>query len=118
MNIRRIVPDISASNLEKTKEFYGGFLGLKLVMDLHWVLTFASETNPTAQINILQKGKSAVSNDNVFISVEVSEIDKTYEEAVARKYEIVYPISNEPWGVRRFFVKDPNGVTVNIMCHI
>lgn len=28
------------------------------------------------------------------------------------------PLSIEKWGVKRFFVKDPNGVTVNIMCHI
>jgi len=27
------------------------------------------------------------------------------------------PITNEPWGVRRFFVIDPNGTIINVMCH-
>jgi hypothetical protein len=30
----------------------------------------------------------------------------------------VYPLTNEPWGVRRFFVTDPNGIVINVMSHI
>ena len=30
---------------------------------------------------------------------------------------IVYPATDEPWGVRRFFVADPNGVIINILSH-
>jgi len=29
----------------------------------------------------------------------------------------VYPLTDEPWGVRRFFVRDPNGVVLNVMSH-
>ena len=32
--------------------------------------------------------------------------------------EIVYPLTDEEWGVRRFFVRDPGGVVVNVMSHI
>ena len=31
--------------------------------------------------------------------------------------ELVYPLTEEPWGVRRFFVKDPNGVVLNVASH-
>lgn len=37
---------------------------------------------------------------------------------IERGLKIVYPLTNEPWGVRRFFVADPNGVVVNVMCHL
>jgi hypothetical protein len=30
----------------------------------------------------------------------------------------VYPLTNEPWGVRRFFVKDPSGTIVNVLSHV
>ena len=118
MKIRRIVPDICSNDLEKSKQFYGDFLGLKLVMDMDWILCFASESNQTAQINILPNDNKDVTNANVFITIEVFEIDAAYEKAIANNYEIVYPITNEPWKVRRFFMKDPNGVTINIMCHL
>jgi hypothetical protein len=29
----------------------------------------------------------------------------------------VYPLTDEPWGVRRFFVRDPNGMIVNVVSH-
>jgi SdpI/YfhL protein family len=38
--------------------------------------------------------------------------------AVSHGLNIVYPLTNEPWGVRRFFVTDPNGIVINVMCHI
>ncbi|MCY4666519.1 MAG: glyoxalase, partial [Rhodococcus sp.] len=30
---------------------------------------------------------------------------------------IVYPVTEEPWGVRRFFAADPDGHVINILSH-
>ncbi len=118
MKIRRIVPDISSTNLEESKKFYADFMGLKLAMDMKWILTFISESNPTAQINIIHSDEPISLHSSVGISLEVADIDYMYKKAKSSNYEITYPITNEPWGVRRFFVKDPNGVIVNLMTHI
>ena len=32
-------------------------------------------------------------------------------------YEIVKPIATEPWGVRRFLVRAPDGNVINIVNH-
>ncbi len=87
-------------------------------MDMEWILTFASTLNPTAQISIVKSDHLFISNDYITLSIEVSDIDKLYEKAISLNYEITYPITNEPWGVRRFFLNDPNKVTINIMSHI
>jgi hypothetical protein len=29
----------------------------------------------------------------------------------------VHPLTDEPWGVRRFFVRDPSGKVLNILSH-
>ena len=118
MDIRRINPNISSEQMQKSKEFYADLLGLRLVMDMQWILTFASVSNPTAQISILQKDTSQTFNQNVTISIEVSDVDDIYAKVTSLGYNVVYPITNEPWGVRRFFVEDPNGIIINIMCHI
>ena len=36
---------------------------------------------------------------------------------VARGYEIVHPLTEEPWGVRRFFVRAPDGNVINMVSH-
>jgi uncharacterized glyoxalase superfamily protein PhnB len=47
----------------------------------------------------------------------VDDVDAAYAEACRRGYEVVHPLTHEPWGVRRFFVRDPNGVVVNVVGH-
>ncbi len=118
MEIRRIVPDIRSNQIERSKHFYQDFLGLELVMDMEWILTFASASNPSAQITILKTDSQHSVNSDIMISMEVDDVNQAYDKAVSLGYEITYPLSDEQWGVRRFFVKDPNNVTINLMCHI
>lgn len=118
-SIRRIVPNIYSNDIERSKKFYTKFLGMELVMDMEWILTFASADNRTAQISIFEnKENKPLDNSPIFISFEVEDVDEIYKRAIDQDIEIVYPIVDEDWGVRRFFVKDPNGVTINLLTHI
>lgn len=115
MTIRRVVPDIESTRVEESRDFYVGVFGFELVMDLGFVMTLASPSNPTAQITLMRSdGSSGVSPQ---ITVEVGDVDHVHAEAVRRGAEVVYPLTDEPWGVRRFFVRDPNGVVINVMRH-
>jgi hypothetical protein len=51
------------------------------------------------------------------MSIEVDDVDRVHALAIARNIKIVYPLVDEPWGVRRFFVVDPNGVVINVLSH-
>ena len=85
-------------------------------MDMGWIATFASSANPTAQISVLSNDATASVHPDV--SIEVEDAEAVHREAVAQGYEIVHPLTDEPWGVRRFFVRDPNGAVVNVMEHV
>lgn len=115
MNTKRIVPDITSERMDESRKFYTECLGLELAMDMGWILTFVSPSNPTAQITLLQATTSTVPNPN--ISMEVEDVDAVHAKASALGLPIVYPLTTEPWGVRRFFVTDPNGVVINVMSH-
>jgi catechol 2,3-dioxygenase-like lactoylglutathione lyase family enzyme len=116
MNIRRVVPDIRSRRLPESREFYVDFLGFDVAMDMGFVMTFASPGNPTAQITVLQDDGGSAPMPSV--SVEVADVDHVHKRAVERGLEIVYPLTDEPWGVRRFFVVDPNGTILNILSHV
>lgn len=118
-SIRRIVPNIYSDDMEKSKQFYTGFLEMHLAMDMGWIMTFTSKSNFTAQLSIFKNEKERVlDNSAIFISIEVADVDEVYSRAKKQEVEIVYSITNEPWKVRRFFVKDLNGVTLNILSHL
>ena len=118
MSIKRIVPDVTSERIDESRAFYADFLGLNLAMDMGWILTFVSPTNPTAQVTVLQALPGAAgAAPHPQMSIEVADVDALHAKAVALGLAVVYPLTDEPWGVRRFFVADPNGVIVNVMSH-
>ena len=54
---------------------------------------------------------------NPNLSIEVDNVNAVHAKAVALGLQILYPLTDEPWGVRRFFVTDPNGVVFNVLSH-
>jgi catechol 2,3-dioxygenase-like lactoylglutathione lyase family enzyme len=115
MSIKRVVPDIISQRMDESRKFYTEFLGFEVAMDMGWVLTFVSPTNPTAQITVVRKTEEATPQANT--SIEVDDVDAVHAKAVALGLPIVYPMTDEPWGVRRFFIADPNGVIINVLSH-
>jgi catechol 2,3-dioxygenase-like lactoylglutathione lyase family enzyme len=116
MSVRRVTPNIKAERLDESHQFYVEVLGLDLKMDLGWIATYVSAANPTAQVSVIVKDATAPAHPDV--SVEVEDVDAVHAKAVERDLEIVHPLTDEPWGVRRFFVRDPNGKVINVMTHI
>ena len=51
------------------------------------------------------------------VSIEVDDVDAVFDRAVEAGAEIVYPLTDEDWGLRRFFVRDPNGAVINVTEH-
>jgi catechol 2,3-dioxygenase-like lactoylglutathione lyase family enzyme len=115
MSIKRVVPDIVSERVDESRRFYTEFLGFDMAMDMGWVLTFASPSNPTAQITVVRREEKTMPQPN--LSIEVVDVDAVHAKAVALGIQIVYPLTDEPWGVRRFFVTDPNGVIINVLSH-
>jgi uncharacterized glyoxalase superfamily protein PhnB len=63
------------------------------------------------------KSKESLNNEAIFLPIEVGNVDELYKKAKKQKIEITYEITDEDWGVRRFFVKEPNGATLNFLSH-
>jgi catechol 2,3-dioxygenase-like lactoylglutathione lyase family enzyme len=115
MSIRRVMPDIRSDRFDECRTFYVELLGFEVAMDMGWIMTFVSPTNPTAQISVMRSDATAPVVPQ--LTVEVADVDAVHAEAVRRGLEIVYPLTDESWGVRRFFVVDPNRVVLNVVSH-
>ena len=115
-NVRRIVPNLATDDIATARSFYTSLLGLNVAMDLEWVATLSSPNEPAAQLNLIavEREQPAPVPD---MSIEVADVDAVHASAVASGHEVVYPVTDEPWGVRRFFVRDPDGRVVNVLSH-
>jgi predicted enzyme related to lactoylglutathione lyase len=115
MRVTRIIADLEVADLDTAKGFYTGYLGLSTEeFDLGWVARYASpETG--AHLQLVTRDASAP--EVPVISVLTDDVDGAYAEAQELGYEIVHPLTTEPWGVRRFFVRAPDGSVINVVRH-
>jgi catechol 2,3-dioxygenase-like lactoylglutathione lyase family enzyme len=120
MRIRRAMPVVATDDPEATTAFYEDFLGFRRAMDEDGLRMFASPTVPTTQLIVAWPSPTAMDPAvlDLAISVEVDDVDGAYAQARAEGLEVVREIRDEPWGIRRFFVRDPAGRVVNVAAHI
>ncbi|MBY8882742.1 VOC family protein [Actinacidiphila acidipaludis] len=114
MTVRRVVPNIASGAWDESRAFYGR-LGFEEVMNHGWIMTLASPSAPTAQISLMTSDRTAPVVPD--LSVEVDDVDAAYAAMRHAGAEILHPLRDEEWGVRRFFVRDPSGRVVNVLGH-
>jgi catechol 2,3-dioxygenase-like lactoylglutathione lyase family enzyme len=115
MSVRRVVPDLVSASLDASTTFYADVLGLRPVMNHGWIVTLAAPDQPAAQISVMTHDSTASVVPS--ISVQVDDIDACHAAAKRAGAEIVHPLTDEPWGVRRFFMRDPDGHVINVLSH-
>jgi catechol 2,3-dioxygenase-like lactoylglutathione lyase family enzyme len=116
MVVRRIVANIAAQDMDRAASFYVDVLGLRVVMDLGWIVTFASDAEATPQVSFASEGGSGTPVPD--LSIEVEDVDEIYARTLASGHRVEYGPTTEPWGVRRFHVRDPFGRLLNILSHL
>lgn len=114
MAVKRIKPNILSTDLEASRAFYTGVLGLDEGPGLDWILFFGSGRREV-QLSVMTLDVAAHQHPD--ISVEVDDVDDVHARAVAADAEIIYPLTDEAWGLRRFFMRDPDGTIVNVTQH-
>ena len=115
MSVRRIVPNFQSPDPAASAAFYTEVLGLERVMDMGWIVTYAAPDRPATQISVMTEDASAPVHPDV--SIEVDDVDAAHAAVRRLGHEIVHPLTDEPWGVRRFFVREPTGRVVNVLSH-
>ena len=116
MKVKRIVANVDTKDISAAKRFYQDVLGMDKWMDLGWIATYGSEEEMSVQISFATQGGSDTPVPD--LSIEVDDLDAAIERMQRGGFPIEYGPVDEPWGVRRFYVRDPFGKLVNILVHL
>lgn len=115
MHVTSVIADIQVPDIESAKSFYADYLGLTIEeFNLGWVARY---TSPNTDANLQLVTRDETAPVNPVMSIKVDDVESAFEEARRNGYEIVHPLTIEPWGVRRFFVRAPDGNVFNIVQH-
>jgi catechol 2,3-dioxygenase-like lactoylglutathione lyase family enzyme len=113
----RIVPYPSGRDIAASRDFYVETLGLQVTMESP-VLCLSSSANPSAQVILSPPGLEVPQPSFGVDLGDPQAVDAAHAEALRRGLRIVYPLTDESWGVHRFFVEDPGGTIVNVLAHV
>lgn len=115
MAVKRIVRNVYATDPAAAAGFYRDVLGMEVLMDHGFIVTLGSGAATTPQVSLASEGGSGTPVPD--ISIEVDDLEATLAKVRAGGHSIEYGPVSEPWGVRRFYVRDPLGQLVNILSH-
>ncbi len=116
MDVVRAMPLLTVTDLDATLDAYVQVTGMEVVMNHGWIATLAPTGDSSAQLSLITTDPTGPENPSA--SIEVDDVDSAYRAAVDADLEIVYEITNEEWGVRRFFFRDAGGNVVNVLAHM
>lgn len=116
MIVRRIVANIATPDVAGVAAFYRDMFGLDLLMDYGWLATYGSGATMPVQVSIASAGGSGTPVPA--LSIEVDDLDAVLARMRAAGIAIEYGPADEPWGVRRFYVRDPRGTLLNVLTHL
>jgi catechol 2,3-dioxygenase-like lactoylglutathione lyase family enzyme len=115
VKVNRIVSNIATPDVRKAAAFYEGVLGLEILMDMGWIRTYGANSEMKVQMSLMSEGGSGTPVPD--LSIEVDDIEEVLARVKKAKIPVEYGPKTEPWGVRRFYVRDPFGKLINILQH-
>lgn len=115
VKVLRIVANIATDDIQVVDFFYREILGLDIVMDHGWLRTYGSASTMTVQISFASQGGADTPVPD--LSIEVDDLAEVLRRATDSGIPIEYGPVSEPWGVRRFYIRDPLDKLVNILQH-
>ncbi len=116
MKVKRIVANVETAHPAAVTGFYKDILGLDLLMDHGWIATYGTDGTMPLQVSFASQGGGGTPVPG--LSIEVDDVEAVHAAVVRGGHPVEYGPVDEPWGVRRFFVRDPAGTLVNILMHL
>ena len=114
MAVKRIKPNIRSYRFDESRDFYTGVFDLVESEGLDWILFFGTDQREV-QLSVMKMDVAA--NVHPDISIEVDDLDAVYVGARVAGADFVYPLTVVVGGLRRFFLRDPNGAVLNVAEH-
>lgn len=119
MNVTSITPLVTTSQLARTRAFYVDLLGCEVSYDSDHYLGIRAGGAGSPELGFMHPdamAPHAFAGEGLFFVLNVPSADREYGRLFAAGAELLGPPTDQPWGMRSFALRDPNGVMV-IVAH-
>lgn len=117
-------PIIVTKNKNACRDFWCRHLGMQVGFDSDWFVWLTSEDGSssiafmTPDHPSAPPGPEAYSGSGICFELQVDDVDLEYARFLQTGGRVDYPLTNEPFGQRRFGFRDPAGLWVDVVQQI
>jgi catechol 2,3-dioxygenase-like lactoylglutathione lyase family enzyme len=118
-------PLFTVSHLEQSREFFVRRFGLHVVFAASWVVMLSHTDGGSISVGLMSSdhpssppGPETFDGRGMLLTLQVDDAGALHARLVAEGVPIAYPLTDAPWGQRRFMVTDPSGIVVDVVQQI
>ena len=119
MNLETAYPVVVTDRVRDCRDFYVRWFGFEVVFEASWFVYVASGPHGVAfmapEHPSQPPGPARFGGDGLLITLQVDDAAAEYERVTGAGLEVDHPLTDEPWGQRRFGARDPAGAWVDVV---
>lgn len=114
-------PIIVTPRRAEARDFWAGVLGFDVGFDSSWFTWLAAEDGSASLAFMAPEHPSAPPGPEAFggkgmcLELQVDDARAEHDRLVARGLQVAYPLTDEPFGQRRFGFSCPSGLWVDVV---
>lgn len=115
-------PLITVKALKDSRDFFVACFGMSVVCEANWVAMLArSEGGPivlgfmSVDHPSVPPGPEPFDGKGMILTFQVEDAAAEHKRLQAVSAPIAYGLATEPWGQKRFMVRDPSGILVDVV---
>jgi catechol 2,3-dioxygenase-like lactoylglutathione lyase family enzyme len=115
-------PLFTVIRLEQSRDFFMGHFGMRVVFQARWVVMLSHRDDGGISLGLMTAdhpsrppGPETFNGQGAILTLQVDDATALYDTVEAQGAEIWYSLTDEPWGQRRFMLRDPSGILVDVV---
>jgi catechol 2,3-dioxygenase-like lactoylglutathione lyase family enzyme len=122
MPVAASYPLITVARLAESRDFFVTGFGMQPVFEASWVVMLSHRDDASISLGLMTSdhpssppGPDLFQGAGMILTMQVDDAAAMHAHFVALGSPITYPLTDAPWGQRRFMVRDPSGVAVDVV---
>jgi uncharacterized glyoxalase superfamily protein PhnB len=123
--IQDLYPIIVTDQFRACRDFYVKHFGFQVIFEASWIAFVALNEDGSRGIAFMSSdhpstppGPELFSGEGMFLTLQVEDAAAEEQRLKQEGAKLVYPLTDEAWGQRRFAMRDPAGTWVDVVQQI
>ncbi len=115
-------PLVVTERVAECRDFYVRRLGFEVGFEASWIVYLAAPAPNGHGIGFMAPehpsrppGSESFGGRGLLLTLQVSDAEAEFQRISAAGVEVAHPLTDEPWGQRRFALLDPAGIWVDVV---